>query len=192
MHGLTHFSHKIHYSKLPEGHGRVCGITSCLFTQILPSCLQLQKNFSRWWYLWPRSTGSSQFFCPPNLAAFIVLKVTKQVTSVHTVQKLQSPAVRFMFRVSLPLFLYLQLLTPHYWSNSRTDWQCMLIDQVDINFRKFLDYGNKRGEAISVDNWHTYCRHFNKPSTPATCFGRAGYLRFQALTFWHRSFKFKF
>lgn len=60
------------------------------------------------------------FSPPPNLAAFIVLKVTKQVTSAHIVQKLQSPAVRFMFRVSLPVFLHLQLLTPHYWSNSRT------------------------------------------------------------------------
>jgi hypothetical protein len=93
-----------------------------------------------------------KFFCPPNLAAFIVLKVTKQVTSAHTVQKLQSPAVRSMFRVSLSVFLYLQLLTPHYWSNSRTDCQFMLIDQVDIIFRKFLDYGNKKGEAINVDN----------------------------------------
>jgi len=155
---LTHFSHQIHYSKLPEGHGRVCAITPRLFTQIQTSCLQLKRNFSRWWYLWPRSTGSSQFFCPPNLAAFIVSKVTKQVTSAHIVQKLQSPAVRFMFRVSLPVFLYLQLLTPHYWSNSRTEWQLMLIDKNGIIFGKFLDYGYKGVESISVDNWHTYCR----------------------------------
>jgi hypothetical protein len=50
------------------------------------------------------------FFCLPNLAAFIVLKVTKQVTSAHIVQKLQSPAVLSMFRVSLPVFLFSQLV----------------------------------------------------------------------------------
>jgi len=193
MRRLTHFSHQIHYSKLPEAHGRVCGITPRPFTQILPSCLQLQKNFSRWWYLWPRSTSSSQFFSPPNLAAFIVLKVTKQVTSAHIVQKLQSPAVRFMFRVSLPVFLYLQLLTPHYWSNSRTQWQSMLIDKDGIIFGKLLDYGNKGGEVISVNNWHTYCRQPQQivlfPPIPATCFSRTGH--FQALNTWYLTLKIK-
>jgi hypothetical protein len=51
-------------------------------------------------------------FCLPNLAAFIALKVTKQVTSAHIVQKVQSP-VRFMFRVSLPMFLFRQQLTSY-------------------------------------------------------------------------------
>ena len=132
-------------------------------------------------------------FCPPNLVAFIVLKVTKQVTSAHIVQKLQTPAFRFMFRVSLPVFLYLQLLTPHYWSNSRTEWQFILIDKDGIIFGNFLDYGNKGGEAISVNNWHTYCRQPQRillfPSTPATCFGRTGHL--QALNTWYLKLKIK-
>jgi hypothetical protein len=122
-----------------------------------------------------------------------VLKVTKQVTSAHIVQKLQSLAICFMFRVSLPVFLYLQLLTPHYWSNSRTEWQCMLIDKDGIIFGKFLDYGNKGGEAISVNNWHTYCRQPQQmllfPSTSATCFGLTGHL--QALNTWYLKLKMK-
>ena len=132
-------------------------------------------------------------FSPPNLAAFIVLKVTKQVTSAHIVQKLQSPAVRFMFRVSLPVFLYLQLLKPHYWCNSRTQWQSMLNDKDGIIFSKFLDYGKKGGEVISVNNWHTYCHQPQQtllfPSMPATCFSRNGHL--QALNTWYLTLKIK-
>lgn len=108
------------------------------------------KNvFHCWWYRWPRSTASSCFYLL-NLAAFIVLKVSKRMTSADIVQKVQSFLICFMFRVLLQkffiLFIYYVTSLVSFVDSMTGIWLSVITGHVATILDIFLDCVNKYGE----------------------------------------------